>query len=153
MIECDVLVVGAGPAGSSAARASAKAGAKTIFIDKKKEIGLPVQCGESISDYLIPLLPFKIPKEQLIWKIDGMLFYAEDIAIKRTGKTWSGYAISRKNFDKWLANKAGNAGAKLLINTELIDLEVKDEYNVTKAIVKTPRGGCRINQIKNKFYS
>ena len=32
-IRCDVLVVGAGPAGSSAARAAAKKGLKTILID------------------------------------------------------------------------------------------------------------------------
>jgi flavin-dependent dehydrogenase len=73
-----------------------------------------------------------------------MLFYAEDITIKRTGKIWSGYAISRKNFDKWLASNAVNSGAKLLTSTELIDLGVKDEYNVTKAIVKTPRGNKKI---------
>jgi succinate dehydrogenase/fumarate reductase flavoprotein subunit len=32
-IKCNVLVVGAGPAGSSAARASAKKGLKTIIIE------------------------------------------------------------------------------------------------------------------------
>lgn len=37
-MKCDVLVVGAGPAGSSAARAAAEAGAKTIFIDKKNSL-------------------------------------------------------------------------------------------------------------------
>jgi digeranylgeranylglycerophospholipid reductase len=73
-IECDVLVVGGGPAGSSAARSSALSGAKTIFIDKKKEIGYPVKCAEGISEILLYYLPFKIPKEQLPWKIEGMYF-------------------------------------------------------------------------------
>ena len=41
-IKCDVLVIGAGPAGSSAARASALGCSKTIIIDKKEEIGIPV---------------------------------------------------------------------------------------------------------------
>ena len=58
VIKCDVLVVGAGPAGSSAARAAAEAGASTICIDKKEEIGHPVQCAEGIGTYLFPLLPF-----------------------------------------------------------------------------------------------
>ena len=35
-VECDVLVVGAGPAGSSAAKAAAMGGVKTIFIDIKE---------------------------------------------------------------------------------------------------------------------
>ncbi len=144
MIECDVLVVGAGPAGSSAARAAALGGAKTIFIDKKREVGVPVQCAEGIGKYLFPYLPFKIPKHLLKWKIDGISFWAEGITIERTGGVWSGYSIDREEFDKWLAEKAINAGAKLMLETELIDMEVKDDYNVTKAVVRTPRGDKEI---------
>lgn len=129
--------MGGGPAGSSAARASAKAGAKTIFIDKKKEVGAPVQCAEGIGKYLLPYLPFKVPKDQLIWEIDGISFWADDITIERTGRIWSGYAINREKFDKWLVNNAINAGAEFCLETELTDLKIKDSYNVTKAIVKT----------------
>ncbi|MEA3422066.1 MAG: NAD(P)/FAD-dependent oxidoreductase, partial [Acidobacteriota bacterium] len=134
--KCDVLVVGAGPAGSSAARAAAEAGAHTILIDKKKEIGVPVQCAEAVGDYLIPYLPFRIPEEQLIWKLNGISFWAENITIKRSGGMWSSYAINRDKFDKWLANNAIGAGAKLQLGSELIDLEFSEEYHVTKAILK-----------------
>ena len=139
VVKCDVLVVGAGPAGSSAARATAKAGAKVVFIDKKKEIGVPVQCAEAIGKYLFPFLPFKIPKEQLIWKTEGIVFYADDIKIERRGSIWTGYAINRKNFDRWLANCAVKEGAELLTSAELVDIETKDKYEVIKAIVKTPK--------------
>ncbi|RLE78689.1 MAG: hypothetical protein DRJ52_10000 [Thermoprotei archaeon] len=138
--ECDVLVVGAGPAGSSAARAAARAGAKTILIDKKEEIGVPVQCAEAIGKYLFPFLPFKIPKEQLVWKIDGMTFWTEDVQVERRGVLWAGYAIDRKNFDKWLASLAVNAGAKLFTSAELVDMELGDGYHVEKAFVRTPHG-------------
>nr|QNO55071.1 thiamine thiazole synthase [Methanosarcinales archaeon ANME-1 ERB7] len=138
--KCDVLVVGAGPAGCSAARVAAEAGAHTIFIDKKKEIGVPVQCAEAVGEYLSPYLPYNIPEEQLIWKIDGMLFWAEDITIERSGGIWSGYAINRKKFDTWLAANAAKSGAQLLLETELIDLEFGEKYHVTKAIVKTGDG-------------
>jgi digeranylgeranylglycerophospholipid reductase len=140
VIKCDVLVVGAGPAGSSAARAAAEAGAKTIFIDKKKEIGVPVQCAEAIGEYLIPFLPFKIPEEQLIWRTGGISFWAEGITIERSGGLWSSYAINREKFDKWLANNAIESGAKLHLETELVDLEFREKYHVTKAIVKTGDG-------------
>ncbi len=139
-LDCDVLVVGAGPAGSSAARAAAISGAKTIFIDKKREIGVPVQCAESISKNLIPLLPFKIPNEQLLWRTNGISFWVEDISVNRIGKFWSGTAISREKFDKWLAGNAVNSGAKLLLNTKLINLEFSGDYNVTKAVVETAKG-------------
>ena len=39
----DVLVVGAGPSGSTAARHAALGGAKTLLIEKRSEIGTPVR--------------------------------------------------------------------------------------------------------------
>jgi digeranylgeranylglycerophospholipid reductase len=143
-MKCDVLVVGAGPAGSSAARAATEAGAHTIFIDKKKEIGVPVQCGEGIGTYLFPFLPFKIPKEQVIWKLDEISFLVDGLTIERTGRLWSTYMVNRKDFDKWLVKNAENEGAKLLANTELINLEVESDSTVTKATVKTPDGEKQI---------
>jgi len=136
-IECDVLVVGGGPAGSSAARAAAKKGAKTILIEEDPEIGKPVQCAEGIGKYLIPFLPFKIPKEQLKWEIKGMTFWADDILIERNGGIWSGYTVNRTEWDKWLTSLAIKEGAQVKCNSKLVDLEYDDEYVVNKAIVKT----------------
>ena len=133
-IECDVLVVGGGPAGLSAARAAAKNGLKTIVIEEDKEIGVPVQCAEAVGEYLFPYLPFEIPKEQLIWKIRGMYFWANDIAVKREGGIWSGYAINREKWDKWLANLAIGEGAEILTETALVSLEFDDDFYVDRAI-------------------
>jgi digeranylgeranylglycerophospholipid reductase len=135
-IKCDVLVIGAGPAGSSAARAAAMNGAKTIFIDKKEEIGNPVKCAEGIGDFLFPYLPFRIPKEQLIWEMDGMFFWTDDISIEKRGDFWKSYSVDRKKFDKWLSELAINNGAELFTNTELTDIELDEENNIKKAIVK-----------------
>src|SRR4030067_736867 len=48
----DIVVVGAGPAGSNAARTAAKRGAKFFLIDRKQPIGLPVQCAELVSQWI-----------------------------------------------------------------------------------------------------
>jgi len=136
-LECDVLVVGAGPAGSSAARTCALNGLKTVLIDKRQEIGYPVRCAEGIGQYLFPFMPFRIPKEQLIWRIKGMEFWAEDITIRRTGIMWSGYTLNRRNFDKWLTSLAENAGAQVMTNTELTEFEYGDKYVVEKAIMNS----------------
>ncbi|MFQ5887809.1 MAG: geranylgeranyl reductase family protein [Candidatus Hydrothermarchaeales archaeon] len=139
MMECDVLVVGAGPAGSSAARAASLGGADTIFIDKKRELGVPIQCAGAIGIYLLPFLPFKIPRELLTWKIDELHFHCRDIVIKRKGGPWTSYAIDRSRFDRWLANLAVEYGAKLWLDTELIDLKIGEDFHTSKALTK--RGG------------
>ena len=144
-IKCDVLVVGAGPAGSSAARAAAKKGLKTIFIDKREEIGNPALCAEGVGGYLLPSLPFKIPKEYLLWKIDGILFLADGISIEKTGDFWQGYSVDRTKFDKWVSEEAVNMGAKLWKNAELLDLELDEEDNVKTAIVKKDNKNIKIN--------
>ncbi|GAH69894.1 unnamed protein product, partial [marine sediment metagenome] len=135
-IRCDVLVVGAGPAGSSAARAAAKKGLKTILIDKKEEIGNPVQCAESVGTYLLPYLPFKIPKELLRWEITGMYLWTENLAIIKDERgIFSGYAIDRLKWDSWISSIAVKNGANLLAETKLISLEF-DGNQVIKAIAE-----------------
>src|SRR2546430_4541580 len=45
----DVIVVGSGPAGATAARYAARRGLRVLLVDKRKEIGVPVQCGEYVA--------------------------------------------------------------------------------------------------------
>ena len=48
-LKCEVLVVGAGPAGGMAAKSCAEKGIDTILIEKKPEIGAPLRCAEGVS--------------------------------------------------------------------------------------------------------
>ncbi|MFH1228813.1 MAG: NAD(P)/FAD-dependent oxidoreductase [Candidatus Aenigmatarchaeota archaeon] len=141
-LRCDVLVIGAGPAGSCAARAAAIKGADVILIEKKEYPG-KVACGEAISNILLPMMPFRIPKDKLKWKLEGMSFYAEGINIERRGNFWGSYSLDRRDFDYWLAKEAVKAGAKLMTSTELIDVE-HDKYFVEKAIANTKNGTVEI---------
>ncbi|MFX1563524.1 MAG: FAD-dependent oxidoreductase [Promethearchaeota archaeon] len=43
-----IIIVGGGPAGASTAIAAARNGAKVTIVDRKTNIGIPVQCGESV---------------------------------------------------------------------------------------------------------
>ncbi|OLS22894.1 MAG: Digeranylgeranylglycerophospholipid reductase [Candidatus Heimdallarchaeota archaeon LC_3] len=49
----DVIVVGAGPAGTNTATKTAESGLKTIVFEEHQEVGVPVQCGEGISQQLL----------------------------------------------------------------------------------------------------
>jgi flavin-dependent dehydrogenase len=48
-MEYDAVVVGGGPAGSVTARFAAESGVKVIILERRTEIGVPVLCGEGIS--------------------------------------------------------------------------------------------------------
>ena len=48
-MEYDVVIVGSGPAGSVTARFAAEAGANVLILERRAEVGVPVLCGEGIS--------------------------------------------------------------------------------------------------------
>ena len=143
-INCDVLVIGGGPAGSSAARSAALHGAKTIIIEKKSKI-TEISCAEGIGTYLFPLLPFRIPKNQLIWKIDGMIFSDGSTEIFQKGTFYKGWSLDRENFDNWLLKEAKKANAKVMLNSELIDLKISSNYKVNEITVKNKEKKLLIN--------
>ncbi|MFH1101108.1 MAG: NAD(P)/FAD-dependent oxidoreductase, partial [Methanobacteriota archaeon] len=134
-ITCDILVVGGGASGSSAARSAALNGAKTIIIEKNSNTVKPA-CAEALSSYLLPLLPFKIPVSKLKWKINGLKFFADGLNVSVEGEAWKGYSFERNEINPWLVNQAVKAGAKLFTKTELIDLKISTDGFVKKAIVK-----------------
>jgi len=53
LIETDILVIGAGPAGSTAAKHAAEGGARVLLMDKKSEIGAPKRCalGDTLTSF------------------------------------------------------------------------------------------------------
>ena len=46
----DVVVVGGGPSGSMAAWEAAKGGASVCMLEKDRDIGYPVRCGEAAGE-------------------------------------------------------------------------------------------------------
>ncbi len=105
----DVLVVGAGPAGCSAARAAAEEGARVLMIEKRSRIGAPVQC----AGYIPRLLKQKvnIPAEAIAQRVQEMITFMPDGEVIR--KKAPGFILYRGKFDRALARAASAAGAEI----------------------------------------
>ena len=134
MIECDVLVVGGGPAGLSTAESASKNGLEVICVEKKETVGKPVRCAEGISKYFLKKLPFTPPKKLLEWNVDGLVFVVDQKKIVKTGEEFAGYSISRDIFEPWLALRAEKAGVRILTGAEF--LRVKDSKNCVSFVKK-----------------
>lgn len=126
-MEVDVLVVGAGPAGSTAARFCAGKGTDVLMIDRRSEIGYPVQCGEFLpsSKEMYDIFPRSMDLEEL-FTVESSLVAGESRAvdmISPNGRAFrcpfEGMTLDRRSFDKWLVKLAVENGARLEINASL----------------------------------
>ncbi|HEY3419773.1 MAG TPA: NAD(P)/FAD-dependent oxidoreductase [Methanomassiliicoccales archaeon] len=126
--KCDVLVVGSGPAGSGAGRAAAESGAKTIVIDRKKEIGTPVQCGEVIGRSVLAMTDIRIPRYARCCEQEFTRFIVDrTVQIDNHEDYWRSLTVERKLFDKYLAEKAARGGASVQSDARLLDIETEGE--------------------------
>lgn len=122
MLETDILIIGAGPAGSMAAKHAALNGAKVLLVDKKSEIGAPKRCAEGVSkDGLKRLgvtpnprwIASDINKVRLVSPNGTDVLLDED----KVKLSEVGYVLERKVFDKHLAMDAARAGAQIMVKT------------------------------------
>lgn len=115
-MQCDILVVGAGPAGSSAALAAVRHGARVMLVDKRTTIGAPVQCAEFIPKPL--LSEVDVSPAAVACSITTMKTFFPDGACHETDAP--GYVLNRSIFDKDLALKAALAGVEILTNARCV---------------------------------
>ncbi len=126
--EYDVVVIGAGPAGSTFARFLAEEGFEVLVVDKRKEIGVPVRCAEGLGERVIRQQGLDIPDRAWSARILGAKVVGPSgkAVVWKTSDT-TGWVLDRRVFDKWLAELAVEKGAKVLAHTE------------AKALIKDPK--------------
>jgi digeranylgeranylglycerophospholipid reductase len=122
--EWDVLIVGAGPAGTACGKRLAENGFSVKIYDRRAEIGNPKRCGEGLSESTQDLIG-KIPERCIAQKIKGARVYAPNGKYLEAVMEEGGFVLERKVFDKWLAEEAIKSGAKVQANTFISSL-IKD---------------------------
>ena len=129
-LDVDVLVVGAGPGGSTAARYAALGGARTLLIEKRTEIGTPVRCGEGVAKRWLEEIGLHPDKAFVVNEVEGARVVAPDgtsfVLDERRGGNETGYVLERDLFDRHLAKEAAKAGAEVMIRTSAVGLLRED---------------------------
>ena len=116
LAKADVVIIGAGPAGSSAAAMAAGGGITVLMLDKKEQIGLPVQCAEYVP--LSLAAEVSIPADCIAQRVEGFITYIHREQVAQTRAP--GYILNRDVFDCYLAERAVQAGVKLLTETQAV---------------------------------
>jgi digeranylgeranylglycerophospholipid reductase len=126
----DVLVVGAGPTGSTAAKYAARGGADVLLIEKRSEIGTPVRCGEGVAKRWLDEIGLAPSAEFICHEVAGARVVAPDgtalIVDETRAGNECGYVLERDLFDRHLAKEAAKAGAVILIKTSAVGLLCED---------------------------
>ncbi|MEW6188910.1 MAG: NAD(P)/FAD-dependent oxidoreductase [Actinomycetota bacterium] len=117
-LKYDLVVVGAGPAGSTAAKVACEEGISVLVLEKKASIGRPVQCGEFVPKALCREVD--IDKRCIAQEVDIMRTYMPDGGIIETNSP--GFILNRALFDELLTIEAAKAGAHILLRTKVISI-------------------------------
>ena len=111
--EYDIVVVGAGPAGSMAARFAVEKGLRVLVLEKDRDVGYPVRCGEAVSKAGIE--EFITPDKKFIAStIDKFCMVSPNRTEVVIPLEQIGYVLERRIFDYELAKQAAKYGAEIL---------------------------------------
>ena len=109
----DVVVVGGGPAGSMAAWETAKGGATVCLLEKDRDIGYPVRCGEAAGESGIKQF-VEIKESWVAERITGAILKPpNNNSVDVNFSSETGFILNRRIFDYDLSRYAANAGAEV----------------------------------------
>lgn len=122
-LEFDVLVIGAGPGGSLAAKTAAENGLKVCILEKQRigENGRYKACGGALAWELVEEIDY--PEDKIARIIESLeLHHIDGTRYSKKGK---GAVVWRSTFDKYLSDMAKKTGALIRESEPLIGIQKK----------------------------
>ncbi|MFB3739061.1 MAG: geranylgeranyl reductase family protein [Candidatus Velamenicoccus archaeovorus] len=154
--EADVLVVGAGPGGSTTAYHLARHGLHVVVVEKSRFPREKV-CGDGLTPRAVTaLVRMGIdPDGPGFERHRGLRIYARRVTLELPWPTLDDYpehglTRTRNDFDELLARRAQQAGATLLEGTEAVSPVIRDGW-VTGATVRPVDDGAEPGTIRARF--
>lgn len=118
----DVVVVGAGPAGSAAARECAKRGLLTLCIEEHGTVGYPVQCAGLLSN--AALEECQVSGRSVLNRISGArIVSAKGSGLLIDSKATKASVVDRGALDREMAEAAAEAGAEFRLKTAVYGVQ------------------------------
>nr|WP_285578423.1 geranylgeranyl reductase family protein [Actinoallomurus iriomotensis] len=149
--EADVIVVGAGPAGSATAYHLAQAGLDVLLLEKTVFPREKV-CGDGLTPRATKqLLKMGVDLDAPGWiRNKGLRIIGGGVRMELPWPDLSSYpdyglVRTRMDFDQILAERAVAAGAKLRMNTSVTEPILDDTGRITGVVAKTPDGEVRFS--------
>ncbi len=124
----DAVVVGASIAGLSTATHLAGAGWSIIVIDRRREIGIPVRCGEATGNRAELSRFVTIDESWIACDISGLVAHVNDSFSRKLPIRDGGVMLRRDRFEQSLAQSASAKGAHVLLNTPVTGLFIKNNH-------------------------
>lgn len=149
-LECDVLVVGAGPAGAAVAGALASQGREVVLVEAHEHPRAKA-CAEYASPRILEELR-GLGLADADWQAEalplrGMRVIRDEAAVEVRYRDGSGarqaWGLDRTVFDARLAAHAADRGARLMERTSFEEL-VRDGDRPTGAVLRTPDGRVEV---------
>jgi len=142
----DVVIVGAGLAGSQVASICAKAGLNTALIERKEFPSMPVRCGEGVG-FKGMKASIGIKPDWILSKIDKVKFISPDntqVEVRNIGES---FCIDRTKMDRELVEEAEKNGAKYFNNRYVCDVEIEQNGSQFSYKCRTIKGDVFVSPL------
>ncbi|MFQ5847748.1 MAG: geranylgeranyl reductase family protein [Candidatus Methylomirabilales bacterium] len=135
----DVIVVGAGPAGSQAATSLAQRGYTVLVLEEHPEIGIPTTCSGLIGAETFER--FDLPRASVIRGFDSATFFSPNGSSATVGADRvMAYVVRRCEFDQTMAQRALASGASYLLGVRCVGLRHASDHVGVTAVERGPEG-------------